>query len=711
MRKLRFAIAILIYTVTSANTLRADDGYKLWLKYNLVSDTSLLNVYKTAIHACLIKGESATVLAAKEELQNGLGGLLGLTVPQVNDVNEDGIIIVGTIQHFPFLNGTSVKDNVLKIGDEGFVISNINVSGRKTIVITANKDIGVLYGVFHFLRLLQTHQSITNLAILSSPKTKLRMLDHWDNLNGLHEYPGLHSIFDWQKLPEYIRPRYRDYARANASIGINATAVNCVNADPRFLTHDILVKVAALADVFRPYGIRVFLCPNFNSPAKLGDLKTGDPMNPEVKQWWRTKVKEIYSLIPDFGGFLVKANSEGEPGPQDFGRTQAEGCNLLAEAIKPYNGIVIWRTFVYDYNPKDRAREAYDIFKPLDGKFAENAMVQVKNGPLDFQPREPFSPLFGSMPNTPIILEVDIGMGALGQDVNLVFQAPMWREALMADTYAKGKGSTVAKIIDGSLENYKLSGMAGVANTYLENNWTGNLFGQSNWYSFGRLAWDYDITSEQIADEWIKMTFSNNPSIVDPIKKIMMSSRENVVNYMDPLGLNMLTGWGGFRGPWVNNSVHANWNSPYYHHADSIGLGFDRTKTGSNAINQYAPQVAEVFGSLEKCPEEYLLWFHHVPWKYRLKSGKTMWAELCLHYYDGVEGVKQTQSIWDSLEGRIDNEQFRSVQVLLKIQYNDAVKWRDGCVLYFQTFSRMPLPSGLKEPEHDLQYYMAHGPR
>jgi alpha-glucuronidase len=310
-----------------------------------------------------------------------------------------------------------------------------------------------------------------------------------------------------------------------------------------------------------------------------------------------------------------------------------------------------------------------------------------------------------------MVLEFDIGMGALGQDINLVFLAPMWREALMSDTYAKGKGSTVAKIIDGSLENYKYSGMAGVANTYLENNWTENLFGQSNWYTFGRLAWDYDITSEQFADEWIRMTFSNDGPIIDPIKKIMMDSRENVVYFMDPLGLNMLTGWSHYRGPWVSNSTHADWNSPYYHHADSIGVGFDRTKTGSNAVSQYSSQVAETFGSIEKCPEEFLLWFHHVPWKFKLKSGKTLWDELCIHYYDGVEGVRKTQTIWNSLKGKIDPEQFNSVEMLLKIQYDEAVKWRDGCVLYFQTFSRMPLPSGLKVPEHDLQYYITNNPR
>jgi alpha-glucuronidase len=705
------SFVFLIFMLAAVNITNADDGYKLWLKYDLISDVDLLKEYREMIHAIMIKGESVTIQATSNELKNGLNGLLGSTIPQVSNVNEDGIIIADAFNNLPLLQYTDLQSKLMKVGEEGFVISNEKVNGNKVIVITANKDIGVLYGVFHFLKLLQTNQDISTLDIVSYPKTKLRMLNHWDMINNTHEYRGLLSIWYWHTLPTYIRPHYIDYARANASIGINATSLNCVDADPQFLTQENLKKVAALADLFRPYGIKMFMSPNFNAPIILAGMGTADPNDLQVKEWWQKKVKEIYELIPDFGGFLVKANSEDEPGPGDFNKTQADGANMFAEALMPYNGVVIWRTFVYEYAPEDRAREAYDIFKPLDGKFAENVLLQVKNGPLDFSPREPFSPLFGAMPQTPLMMEVDISMGGLGKDVNLGFMAPMWRETLMADTYAKGEGSTVAKAIDGSLDKYKISGMAGVANIYLERNWTGNLFGQANWYTFGRLAWDYNITSEQIADEWIRMTFSNDTSIIHPIKKIMMGSREHIVNYMDPLGLNMLMGWGGYRGPWVDNSEHATWNSPYYHRTDSLGIGFDRTKTGSNAVEQYYPQVAEKFSSIETCPEKYLLWFHHVPWTYKMKSGNTLWDELCYHYYKGVEGVREMQRLWNSLEVKIDQEQFESVQMLLKIQYNDAVTWRDGCVLYFQTFSKLPIPEGLKKPQHDLEYYMIHDPR
>jgi alpha-glucuronidase len=693
-----------------ASCAHAEDGHRLWLKYGPISDAHLLNEYRESIRAIVVQGESPTVQAARDELQGGLHGLLGSAIQEVKSVDQNGIILVGAYKELPKLENVGLKGRLAKAGDEGFVISNTKANGKRIILVTANEDIGVLYGVFHLLRLLQTHQDISALDVVSFPRIKLRMLNHWDNLNGTRVYPGP-SIWDWHTLPIYRKPVYLDYARANASIGINGTVLNNVNADPQVVTQAYLPKVAALADIFRPYGIRIYLSANFDSPMKLGGLTTADPFDPQVKDWWKDKVKEIYSFIPDFGGFLVKANSEGEPGPQDYGRTQAEGANMLAEALKPYNGIVIWRAFVYAYSPQDRAKEAYDIFKPQDGKFASNVAIQVKNGPLDFQPREPFSPLFGAMPMTPVMMELDIGQGALGDDVGLAYLAPMWRECLMSDTYSKGKGSTVAKVVDGSLDNYKITGIAGVSNINAGCSWTGNIFGQANWYAFGRLAWDHDLTAEQIAGEWTRMTFSNDTSIINPIANIMMASRDNVVDYRDPLGLNMLGGWSIYHGPWVNNSTHPDWNSPYYHRADSIGIGFDRTRTGSDAVDQYFPPVADEFNSLETCPENQLLWFHHLPWTYKVKSGKTLWDELCYHYYRGVEGVEEIQRIWDSLKGKVDDEIFSSEQMLLKIQYDDAVKWRDGCVLYFQTFSKLPIPAGLKPPERNLEYYETHNPR
>jgi len=699
-----------ICATAGVNSVYADDGHELWLNYKLVSNGEKLTEYRELIRATMIEGESATIQAARKEMQMGLAGLLGSAIPEVKEVDENGVVLVGKYRSFHVLREIDLTNEMEKAGDEGFVIQNAELNGKKVIVITATEDIGVLYGVFHFLSLLQSNQDISGINIVSAPKIKLRMLNHWDNLDGTRVYPGF-SIWDWHTLPTYIKQRYIDYARANASIGINGTVLNNVNADPLIVRHDYLVKVAALADAFRPYGIKIFLSANSDSPEKLGGLKTSDPLDPQVKEWWKNKVKEIYSLISDFGGFLVKANSEGEPGPADYHRTQADGANVLAEALNPYHGVVIWRAFVYAYNPKDRAREAYDIFKPLDGKFASNVLVQVKNGPLDFQPREPFSPLFGSMPETPLAMEFDIGSGALGDDIGLVYVAPMWREFLNSDTYAKGKGSAVAKVIDGTLDGYKLTAIAGVSNISLDSSWTGNIFGQANWYAFGRLAWDYDLTSEQIADEWIRMTFSNDTAVINPIEKIMMDSRENVVNYRDPLGLNMLGGWSIYHGPWVDNSVHADWNSPYYHRADSIGIGFDRTRSGSDAVDQYFPPVANRFASLDSCPDEYLLWFHHVPWSYKMRSDKTLWDELCLHYYQGVDGVEEIQRSWDSLKGKIDAEEFNSVRMLLNIQLDDAISWRDGCVLYFQTFSNLPIPVGLSPPEHDLEYYEAHNPR
>jgi alpha-glucuronidase len=367
----------------------------------------------------------------------------------------------------------------------------------------------------------------------------------------------------------------------------------------------------------------------------------------------------------------------------------------------------MWRAFVYTYDPQDRANQAYEEFTPLDGKFDDNVLLQVKNGPLDFQPHEPFSPLFGAMPKTPLMLEVQITMEYLGQGTSLCYLAPLFKEALESDTYENGEGSTVAKVIDGSLEGHTLSGVAGVSNVGADRNWTGHPFDQANWYAFGRLAWNHELTSRQIADEWIRMTFSNDSDVVKKIESIMLPSRENVVNYMDPLGLNMIFGYDFHYGPgpWVDYSPHKDWNSTYYHRADSLGIGFDRTKTGSDYVDQYHPPVAEKFASLATCPDNELLWFHHLPWNYKMRSGQTLWDEICYHYYAGVDSVRRMRREWNTVEGKIDNEEFCDVQMLLKIQEDEAVWWRNACVLYFQTFSKMPIPAGLEKPDQTLQYY------
>ena len=706
---LTFLITFILLNISSLN---ADDGYKLWLRYNLVKDSSKLDQYRQLIKGWIIEGESSTIKAAKEELEMGLRGLMSSIAFLPNPKGEiiNGILIAATYKSSSLLKKLGLKNKLKNISSEGYLILSEKIDGKRVTIITANEDIGVLYGVFHFLRLLQTNSDISNLNIESSPKIKLRLLNHWDNLDRTSErnYTGF-SIWDWHRLPDYISPQYIDYARANASIGINGAALNNVNANATILTHRYLLKVKALADVFRPYGIRVYLSARFSAPIEIGGLKTADPLDLEVQQWWKDKVKEIYSLIPDFGGFLVKANSEGQPGPQDYGRTHADGTNMLADALKPFGGVVMWRAFVYATIPEDRIKQAYNEFTPLDGKFRDNVLIQAKNGPLDFQPREPFHPLFGGMPNTNMMMEFQITMEYLGQGTQLVYLAPMWKECLESDTYEKGEGSTVAKVIDGSLENHSLTGIAGVSNIGTDRNWTGHLFGQANWYAFGRLAWNHELTSEQITDEWIRMTFSNDVSIINPIKEIMMQSRENVVNYMTPLGLAHQMGWDHHYGPapWDSHRGRPEWTPVYYNRADSTGIGFDRTGTGSDAVNQYHKPVADEFASLKTCPDKFLLWFHHVNWNYKMRSGRTLWNELCYHYYEGVDSARSIQKTWNTLKGKIDEEEFNHVRMLLKIQVNEAVWWRNACVLYFQTFSKQLIPAGYEKPDKTLEYYQS----
>ncbi|HWW73971.1 MAG TPA: alpha-glucuronidase, partial [Pyrinomonadaceae bacterium] len=424
----------------------------------------------------------------------------------------------------------------------------------------------------------------------------------------------------------------------------------------------------------------------------------------------KRKADEIYTLIPDFGGFLVKANSEGQPGPRTYGRDHLDGANMLAAALAPHEGVVIWRAFVYDAKPGyDRAAAAYDQLQPFDGKFAPNVLLQVKNGPIDFQPREPFHPLFGAMPKTPLMLEAQITQEYTGQSNHLVFLAPAWREVLDSDTYARGPGSTVTRVLDGSLFGRTLTGMAGVANTGTDRDWTGQHFGQANWYAFGRLAWNPDTPSRRIADEWIKMTFTHDPRAVAVIERVMLESHEAVVDYMTPLGLHHIM-WGGHHygpAPWENKFERADWNPVYYHKADAAGIGFDRTPTGSNAVAQYSAPVRAVFADPARVPEKYLLWFHHVPWDRRMRSGRTLWDELALRYQRGVDWVRAARKSWDSLAGVIDAERHAAVARKLEIQERDAVWWRDACLLYFQTFSKRPLPAGVEKPRKTLAEYMA----
>lgn len=686
--------------------LHAENGYDLWLRYQKVDNSQLLNSYSKTLAKLNFPVNSATLTEAKNELQQGLDGLLDTNLPETDGISK-GTLLVGTPASSKVLSGIhAITNEISGLGDEGFLIKTLKVDGIPCTVIAARKDMGVMYGVFHFLRLLQTQSDIKELNITQVPKLQRRMLNHWDNLNGTIErgYAG-YTLWDWQRLPGYIDPRYRDYARANASIGINGTVLNNVNANARSLTTEYLIKAAALADVFRPYGIRVYLTARFSAPKELRALNTADPLDPEVRQWWKDKVKEIYKYIPDFGGFLVKANSEGQPGPQDYKRTHADGANMMAEALEPYGGIVMWRAFVYENSRNvDRAGNGYEEFKPLDGKFNKNVFVQPKNGPIDFQPREPFHPLFGAMPQTPLMLEFQITQEYLGYATNLAYLGPLFEECLDADTYTKGKGTTVANVLEDYNRSHGISGIAGVANIGTDINWCGHLFGQSNWYAFGRMAWNPELSSEEVADEWLRMTFNNNTSFVNPIKEMMQQSRETVVNYRNPLGLNHIMNFATHYGPgpWYKDP---HWDAKDYHKADETGIGVDRTSKGSNVVNQYAKPLAEILENLNTCPQKDLLWFHHLPWDYKMPSGKILWDELVAYYYKGVEEVRGMRKLWDSMEGKIDAERFNHVKQLLKVQEDEAIWWRDGCVLYFQTFSKRPIPSQHEHPKHTLEYY------
>lgn len=691
-----------------AAAARAEDGYRLWLRYDPLPG-QMINVYRPRITAVVVPGRSPTLDAIRAELVNGFSGLLGASVPVAEDATRDGAVVVGTPKSCSLIAGLRWERDLASLGPEGFRIRSVKFGPHAATVIASSGEVGALYGAFHLLRLAQTLQPIDNLDIDQKPRFGLRVLNHWDNLDGSIErgYAG-RSLWDWKALPGKVDPRLRDYARANASLGINGSVLNNVNASAQSLSPEYLSKTAAIADVFRPYGVRVYLSARFSAPIELGGLKTADPLDPEVAAWWKKKADEIYRFIPDFGGFLVKANSEGQPGPRTYNRSHAEGANMLAAALAPHNGVVMWRAFVYDMKPGyDRAGAAYENLQPFDGQFAPNVLLQVKNGPIDFQPREPFHPLFGAMPKTQLMPELQITQEYLGFSNHLVFLATMWREFFNSDTYARGPGSTVTKVVDGTLYGQRLTGIAGVANTGSDRNWTGHHFAQANWYAFGRLAWNPDLTSREIAGEWIRMTLTRDPRAVETITRLMLESHEALVDYMTPLGLHHIM-WPGHHygpAPWWDKGERADWTSVYYHRADERGLGFDRTKTGSNSVSQYHPPVRDLFANLATCPEKFLLWFHHVPWDHRMRSGRTLWDELAWHYQRGVDWVRATRRDWEALAGVIDPERHAAVAKKLAIQERDAVWWRDAVLLYFQTFSKRPLPEGVEKPQKTLDEY------
>jgi alpha-glucuronidase len=685
---IRFVIRLIValFAIASfASAASAQDGYDLWLRYKPI-EQSLRERYVGHATGIVVEQSTATIRAAASELERGLSGMLGRRIGRT--ALRDGAIVLATAQQ------------IRSVGNEGYVIRSARLRGHPVTLISASSDVGALYGAFAFLRLIQERQDIGHLDISDAPKLPLRILNHWDNLDRTVErgYAGP-SIWDWAALPK-IDQRYMDYARANASIGINGVVLNNVNADPKILTAEYLAKVAALANAFRPYGIRVYVTARFSSPIQVGGLATADPLDPKVAAWWRAKADEVYGLIPDFGGFLVKANSEGQPGPWDYKRTQADGANVIADALAPHGGTVFWRAFVYGNSKEDRAKQAYDEFRPLDAKFRSNVIVQVKNGPIDFQPREPFHPLFGQMPHTRIALEVQLTREYLGQRDGVVFLAPMWSEALDSDTCSPRCGTPVKSTI---------AALAGVSNVGSNRDWTATNFDQANWYAFGRLAWNPSLSPQQIAGEWTRMTWGNDPRAVKPIVTMMLGSREAAVDYMTPLGLAHQFQDDHHYGPapWSCSAREPSWNPCYYNQADSGGIGFDRTAKGSNAAAQYSPPITRCLADLTCVPDKYLLWFHHLPWTYRMRDGQTLWTSLVERYDRGVGQVEGNMRRWAGLRPFIDPRRFAAVSSDLDRQVLEAWWWRDASIAYWQSLAKLPLPPGHSPPAHPLSWYQA----
>ena len=650
----RVALATLLVLQTGA--LLAEDGHQLWMRTPLTTKFIKIVIDDPQFDETLPQNQPVTI--AREELD---------------------LYISSNFEIHLSLDPTAP-------GDDGFSITRFGT----TILIRSASAQGLLYGSYHLIRLQAIGKMLkSGESIVERPTSKLRLLNHWDNLNGTIErgFAG-RSIF-WSNKGDIVGQNESlliEYARANSSIGINGTVLNNVNASPQMLTSERIDQARRIADILTPYGIKVYLSVNFASPRALGDVSTADPLDPNVIRWWQNKVKEIYNVIPNFGGFLVKANSEGEPGPQDFGRTHVDGANMLADALKPYGGIVMWRAFVYAANSPDRACQAYDEFMPFDGQFRDNVILQVKNGPVDFQPREPVHPLFYSMKYTKVMPEFQITQEYLGESVHSVFLAPMWKEL-----------TDVFKMYEG---------VAGVSNIGDSRNWCGSDMAQANWYAFGRLAWNQNLTSQEIADEWIRQTFTTNKKFVTPMTKVMLASHEACVKYMMPMGIHHIFAGGHHYGPepwYAPRGVRADWTPPYYHKADELGMGFDRTTKGSNNVSQYPEPLASQYNDINRCPEKYLLWFHHVGWTQKLTCGETLWDRLCHIYDEGVREAESFYTTWQKMAPYIDAERYEQLRIRYERQAKDAWWWRDACLLYFQTFSNLPFPKDCPPARHDLE--------
>lgn len=667
-------------------------GYDCWLGYRPLPNGDLTREYGKWCANVVAVGDTPAMGAAVDEIRAGLEGMLGIRPTLSAAPRSKAFILLGTIGGSPPIDTAVGEEERLKIGAEGFLLKTASVGGAEFILVIGRTGQGVLRGIFCLLRLLQMQTDLTGLHRLENPANPLRLIDHWDNLDGGIErgYAGGSLFFSGGRFIRN-RKRIKDYARLLSSIGLNGLALNNVNVGRReagLIGGDYLPRVARLAGIFRPYGLRTYLSINYASPMLLGGLPTADPLDPDVRRWWREKAAEIYRHIPDFGGFLVKADSEFTPGPFTYGRDHAQGANMLAEALAPYGGLVIWRCFVYnctqDWRDRsiDRAKAAYDHFKPLDGAFHENVVLQIKNGPLDFQVREPVSPLFGGLEKTAQLVELQITQEYTGQQKHLCYLVPQWKEVLDFETHARGEGSTVKRIVDGSLFRRQYGGFAGVANVGDDPNWTGHDLAQANLYGFGRLAWDPDLSAAEIAREWAGLTFGNDRKVIGTIAEMLLDSWRIYESYTAPLGVGWMVNPGHHYGPNVDGYEYSRWGT--YHRADCFGIGVDRTAaTGTGFTGQYHAGNAEKYESLATCPDELLLFFHHVPYAHRLRSGKTV----IQHIYDThFEGVRQAAGLidkWKSLKDLLPDERFERVLAKLEEQLAHAAEWRDVVNAYF----------------------------
>lgn len=708
-RALLAVLLLAVFCLLIGTRAAAEDGYALWLRHQPLAESDARRFTADISSVALLGAASPVAANARDELAAGLSRLL-LRPIGVRETITSRAIVLARLDMLP----AGLRDRAAPPGSspEAYRISQTRLSGQPVLMVAARGDAGLLYGAFEVLRRIGEGSARQPSQLIGSnaPAVSLRILNHWDNPDGFVErgYAG-RSIFDWWRLPGQADMRLTDYARANASIGINGVVPNNVNARAEFLTDEYITKAARLAAILRPWGIRLYLSVRFSSPMELGATSTADPLDPAVRAWWRARADALYAAIPDFGGFLVKANSEGQPGPQDYGRSHADGANMLAAAVGE-RGTIFWRAFVYSSDPRvDRVMQAYDEFRPLDGQFADNVIIQVKNGPLDFQPREPFSPLFGAMRATNVGVELQITKEYLGFATHLAYLGPMWAELFAADTHAGGDRSSVADVIDGSWRASGRRAIAGVANIGSDRTWSGSHLDQANWYAFGRMAWDPRADPAAVARSWAAQTFSRDPSFTGPMTQLMMESREAVVDYMTPLGLAHLMGTGHHHGPapWVNDLSRPEWNPVYYHRADRQGIGIDRTASGTGALEQYHHGARAAWSDPRRIDQRYLLWFHRVGWDEVQPNGHTLWENLVRHYDRGADWADAAPARWAMLAQHVDAPRHRAIAEQLAVQATEARWWRDASIAYFAQVSGRLLPAGVRAPEFDLATYQA----